>query len=264
MAAAFEALREQFRNFNTEGISLALTGFSILFLVAERERLDWCIDRLVKYEILFFLILGNPFGYNNISSFWMQADYGKIFMLLMPALVIAVFMTKLTGEFKTFLAKGLCVGGCIGLVVVSMYFRFGEVKIQPVQNYYKVSGDIVDLDTLLRNENHPITNMIAPREVCEQIREINESVQLLYGGDLIDWMINGKEAPEDENEKAYYEACSTIVAVPEALDYQIEVAEQYGSNCIVLSASNDDETKMQMAGYTCYGKTDSYVLYFKD
>ena len=74
MEAAFEALREQFRNFGTDGISLALTGFAVLFLVAEKERLDWRIGRLVKYEILFFLLLGNPFGYNNISSFWMQED----------------------------------------------------------------------------------------------------------------------------------------------------------------------------------------------
>lgn len=264
MAAAFEMLREQFRNFGTDGISLALTGFAVLFLVAEKDHLDWCIRRLVKYEILFFLLLGNPFGYNNISSFWMQEDYAKAFMLLMPAVVIAVFVTELTGKFKKVFAKGLCIVGCAGLFLVSMYFRFGEVKIQPAQNIYKVSEGIVELDTLLRRENHTITNMIAPREVCAQIRELNESAQLLYGEDLISQIINGKSDVEDEEEKEFYQACSTIVAVPNALEHQIDVAERYGSNCIVVRISDDDKVKMETAGYTCYGKTDSYVVYFKD
>lgn len=264
MEAAFEALREQFRNFGTDGISLALTGFAVLFLVAEKERLDWHIGRLVKYEILFFLLLGNPFGYNNISSFWMQEDYAKIFMLLMPAVVIAVLVTELISAVKNFFTKVLCIAGCVCLIVVSMYFRFGEVKIQLLQNTYKVSEDIVELDTLLRSENPAITNMIAPREVCAQIRELNESVQLLYGEDLIRQMIDGKDVSEDEEEKEFYEACATIVAVPRAVDHQIDVAERYGSNCIVLRISDDDKPKMEEAGYTCFGKTDSYVVYLKD
>ena len=106
--------------------------------------------------------------------------------------------------------------------------------------------------------------MIAPREVCAQIRELNESVQLLYGEDLIRQMIDGKDVSEDEEEKEFCEACATIVSVPRAVDHQIDVAERYGSNCIVLRISDDDKPKMEKAGYTCFGKTDSYVVYLKD
>ena len=86
----------------------------------------------------------------------------------------------------------------------------------------------------------------------------------MYGEDLIRQMIDGKDVSEDEEEKEFYEACATIVAVPQAVDHQIDVAERYGSNCIVLRISDDDEPKMEEAGYTCFGKTDSYVVYLND
>ena len=55
MVAAFEALRSEFRNFGTEAISLALAAVAILFFVAERGKMNRQIEKLTKYEILFFV-----------------------------------------------------------------------------------------------------------------------------------------------------------------------------------------------------------------
>ena len=69
---------------------------------------------------------------------------------------------------------------------------------------------------------------------------------------------------EEEEEKEFIEECKTIVAVPDAVEHQLEVAEKYGSNCIVLEKSYDDQKKMQEAGYTYYGQTDDYTVYFRE
>ena len=66
------------------------------------------------------------------------------------------------------------------------------------------------------------------------------------------------------NDKEFIEECKTIVAVPDAVEHQLEVAEKYGSNCIVLEKSYDDQKKMQEAGYTYYGQTDDYTVYFRE
>ena len=63
MIAAFEALRSEFRSAGAEGISLALVGFAILFFIAEKNRINENKNKLVKYEILCFLLIANPFGY---------------------------------------------------------------------------------------------------------------------------------------------------------------------------------------------------------
>ena len=264
MVAAFEALRSEFRNFGTEAISLALTAVAILFFVAERGKMNRQIEKLTKYEILFFLLLANPFGYYVISGFWMQEDYRYMFLLLVPVVLVAAFVVELTCGFSRVWERALCLAGCVGLVMVSMYFMFGTVTVQRLQNEYKVSENIVELDTLLRQENHTITNMIAPREVCVEIRALNESVQLLYGEDLITQMEAGETVFTDEAEEEFFEACKVVVAVPQDVDKQLALAETYGSNCIVLEISYDDEAQMTAAGYWCYGKTDCYAVYFKD
>ena len=146
-------------------------------------------NKLVKYEILCFLLIANPFGYTCINSFWMQNEYRKMFMILVPAVIVAAFVVELTSGYQHIWAKALCLTGCAGFVILSMYFLFTQPKIQVIENQYKVPDKVVELDSLLREENHDIKNMIAPREVCSWIREINESVQLLYGEDLINHMI---------------------------------------------------------------------------
>lgn len=264
MVAAFEVLRSEFRNAGTEGISLALVGFAILFLLAEKKRINENKNKLVKYEILCFLLIANPFGYTCINSFWMQDEYRMMFMILIPTIIAAVFIVELTAGYQHVWAKALCLSGCAGFIILSMYFVFTQPKIQVIENQYKIPDKVVELDALLREENHTITNMIAPREVCSWIREINESVQLLYGDDMIKHIIKNDCTFEEEEEQEFYDACATIVAVPEAVDHQLEVAEKYGSNCIVLEKSYDDKEKMQVAGYTYYGETDDYTIYFKE
>lgn len=163
----------------------------------------------------------------------MQNEYRKMFMILVPAVIVAAFVVELTSGYQHTWAKALCLTGCAGFVILSMYFLFTQPKIQVIENQYKVPDKVVELDSLLREENHDIKNMIAPREVCSWIREINESVQLLYGEDLINHMIQDDYTFEEEEEKEFIEECKTIVAVPDVVEHQLEVAEKYGSNCIV-------------------------------
>ena len=100
MIAAFEALRSEFRSAGAEGISLALVGFAILFFIAEKNRINENKNKLVKYEILCFLLIANPFGYTCINSFWMQNEYRKMFMILVPAVIVAAFVVELTSGYQ--------------------------------------------------------------------------------------------------------------------------------------------------------------------
>ena len=68
--------------------------------------------------------------------------------------------------------------------------------------------------------------MIAPREVCSWIREINESVQLLYGEDLINHMIQDDYTFEEEEEidiHAVMKEIKELEAKRDELDKEIDV-----------------------------------------
>lgn len=71
------------------------------------------------------------------------------------------------------------------LVAVSMSFQFTAPKLAVPENAYHVEHEIAELDDALRESGRNIQNMIAPRAVCAQIRELDASVNLLYGEDLI-------------------------------------------------------------------------------
>ena len=124
MIAAFEALRSEFRSAGAEGISLALVGFAILFFIAEKNRINENKNKLVKYEILCFLLIANPFGYTCINSFWMQNEYRKMFMILVPAVIVAAFVVELTSGYQHIWAKALCLTGYsrpIQIIVFSIF-----------------------------------------------------------------------------------------------------------------------------------------------
>lgn len=264
MEAVSQLLRDNFKLFGNQGISLVLVCAAILFWVAEQDKLEIRVGKFMKYEILLFILIANPFGYNTISTFWLQEDYWKIFLVLLPVICIAVPVVELVTEAKNFWQGSLLAVICAGIVVLSMNFLFTGVELAVPENNYKVASELVEVDQIIRESGIDTRNMIAPREVCAYIREINPGIQLLYGEDLIERMIDKTAVSEDEAEQQFIDDCTTIVAVPAAVEHQIDVADAYGSNCILLESSYDDEAQMEKAGFQCSGRTENYAVYFRE
>lgn len=262
MIAAFEALRDEIRLFGTNGISVVLVCVAILFCMVEKDRLGEGAEKLMRYGLLFFILLGNPFGYHIIRSFWME-EYWKIFMVLLPAVVVSVPVVALMTRQKSVWKGALMAVCCMGIIAGSSFFDFDRNRIDVIKDAYQTESEISAVDEVIRTAGVVPENMIAPREVCARIREVNPGVKLMYGEDLIEGIIDKTAVSEDEAEQQFIDACGTIVAVPAAVDHQIAVADAYGSNCIVLENSYDDAEQMEEGGFQCYGRTEKYVVYFR-
>lgn len=262
MIEAFEALRSVFRDFSTQGISMVLVCAGILYFAAGKGQTGAGVRGLKGYELLFFLLLANPFGYHIIKDFWME-DYGKLFMVLMPVVLLAAVMTAMMTLQKHILKSGLLAVCFFAVVAAASFFDWDSSQFKLIENEYKVDAEITALDDLIWETEIVPVNMIAPREVCAQIREVNSEVSLMYGESLIAGMLDGTAVSEDEDEQKFIEICKVIIAVPDAVDYQIYVADIYESNCIVLKTDYDDEVLMKKSGFQCYGRTQGYALYFR-
>lgn len=262
MIAAFEALRDEFRAFGTNGISVVLVCAAILFCIIEKDRLGKGAGKLTRYGILFFILLGNPFGYHIIHSFWME-EYWKIFMVLLPVVFVSIPIVELLTRQKSAWKGALMAACCVGIVASSSFFDYDRNRIDAIEDAYQTESEISAVDEVIRAVGVVPENMIAPREVCARIREINPGVKLMYGEELIEGIIDKTAVSEDETEQQFIDACATIVAVPAAIDHQITVADTYGSNCIVLENSYDDEEQMEEGGFQCYGRTENYAVYFR-
>lgn len=262
MIAAFEALRDEFRVYGMQGISMALVCAAILYCVMQREKEGENFRKLTGYGVLFFVLIANPFGYHIIHSFWVE-DYWKLFMILLPAVFVAVAVVNLTTQWDRGWKRALTLVCCAGIVLGSSFFYVGGERMPAVAEAQENRKELELLNEVILTSEIVPENMIAPRTVLSGLREINPTVRLLYGEPLVEEILNKTAEAEDENEQAYLEACTTIIALPDAVGYQIQVAEQYGSNCIVLERSFDEETQMEKAGFFCYGKTENYAVYFK-
>lgn len=262
MIAAFEALREEFRTFGTDGISMVLVCVAILFCIAEKDKLKAGTRKLVSYGVLFFILLANPFGYNIIQSFWMK-EYWKIFMVLLPVIFVAIAITELITGQKSVWEGALVAVCCVGIVVSSSFFEIDLSRMDRIKEAYETETEIAALDEMIRAAGIVPENVIAPREVCARIREIDPGIKLLYGEALIEGILDKTVEPTDEEEQQFIDSCTTIVAVPMAVDYQIVVADTYDSNCILLEKAYDEPELMENAGYQCYGRTENYVVYFR-
>lgn len=263
MGEALQLIKYNFKVFGNQTISLSLVCIAILFLLSENRKRTR-VEPFLKYVILFFLLLVNPFVFNDVTDFWFGEDYWKMFMALLPVLCIAVAAADLIAEQKRIWQQVLAAAGCVAIVIISMNFKLHVTEIVVSENRYKVTDEIYALDELLRESDIRTERMIAPREVCAEIREINAEVNLLYGEDLIERIIEKKAVSGDEEEQIYFEDCASIIAVPESVRNQIHMAQKYGSNCIVLETSYDQPKLMQDAGYHNYGETNKYVVYVKE
>ena len=262
MIEAFEALREQFHTFGTNGISMALAGAALLFCMAQGEKLAGGAKKLTRYGVLFFLILANPFGYEIIHSFWMQ-EYWKLFMIVLPFVTVAFAMAQLAVGQKSLWKGALLAACCMGVIAASSFFAFDAKRIEAVGASRGQEQEIAAVDEIIRASGIMPENMIAPREVCRGIREINPEVKLMYGEALIEKMVDKTLQFEDEEKQEFVDICTTIVAVPSAVEYQILAADLYGGNCILLEAEYDDAVQMEQAGFVCAGRTEKYVLYVR-
>lgn len=263
METVLQLLQSDFKIVGTNGVSLVLVCAAILFWIVERDKLGDRIGRFMKYVILFFVLTANPFGYNDISTFWMEGQYWKVFLVLLPVICIAIPVVEILSREKALWKKVLGAAVFVGIMAVSMNFKFSDISIAIPENSNKVTDEILEVDQIIRESGIVTNNMIAPRAVCAEIREIDEGIHLLYGEDLIVKMTEGTAKAADEEEQQFLMACSTIVAVPSAVDYQINVANVYGSNCILLETSYDDAELMEEAGFVCYGRTENYAVYFR-
>ncbi|MEI2994790.1 MAG: hypothetical protein V8T24_07955 [Roseburia hominis] len=92
---SYQLLKSEFRQFGTGGISLVLALTALLFLMAEWKRLSRGCRMSSAYAACMLVLVGNPFGYNDISTFWMEMSYWKMFFLLLPAVAAAIPVTEL-------------------------------------------------------------------------------------------------------------------------------------------------------------------------
>lgn len=262
MIEAFETLREQFHTFGTSSISPALAGAVLLFCMAQRERLRGGAKNLTQYGMLIFLLLANPFGYEIIRSFWME-DYWKLFMAALPFVFVAFAATQLAAGLKSVLKGAVMLVCCIGVIAAASFFAFDGKPVQAVNDRGQQEREAAAVNELIQTSGIVPQNMIAPREICGLIREVNPQVKLMYGEAMIEKMVDKTLQPEDEEMQRFVDLCTAIVAVPSAVEYQIQAADLYGGNCILLETEYEDAAQLTQAGFVCVGRTEKYALYFR-
>lgn len=263
MIEAFEALREQFRTFGAEGISMVLVCTAMLFCVAGRDKLEEGARRLTGYGILFFILLANPFGYHVICDFWME-EYWKIFMLLLPVVFVAIAVTELILYSKSVWKGVLTAFCCVGLFAASAFFKVDFSRVAVLPEVRETEAEVAAVDEMIRAADIVPENVIAPREISAQIRESNPGVKLLFGEVLIEGILDETVTAGNEEEQQFIDDCRTFIAVPDAVDYQLTMAERYESNCILLKEEYDSPEQMEDAGFYCHGRTENYAVYFKE
>lgn len=259
METVIQLLKDNFYTIGQIGISMELCAVSLLFLLLEKEKEN------NRYQILcmvLFVIVLNPMSYNNITTFWFFDDYWKLFLVGMPCVCVAYAFTELVCGGKSWWMRGGMLIACIVLVCLSNRFEFEVPRIEVPQNAYGVEDEIVELDKVLQSEEISLEKVIAPREVVASIREIDAEISLLYGEELIQRMIDGTYEKNDD-ERSYTEICASIVSVPSEVENQINIAELYGSNCIVLSKKYDNKALMKKNSFARIGMTENYVVYVK-
>lgn len=261
MQEVVQLLKNSFYEMSNVGIAMELCVAALLFLMLEKakEKIDY-----VVYSVLLLVLVLNPLAYNNITTFWLFDDYWKMFLTATPMICVAYAFTELIVNSKKLWLRCLMGIACAFLVSMCANFEFKPLKLTWPENSLGVDREIREVDEVLKTADIPLRNVLAPREVLGSIREVNASISLLYSEELIQKKLAGDYQAESAAEANFTDVCMTIVAAPSAVANQLNVADMYGANCIILETEYDDQDLMEERGFIRLGFTENYVVYVRE
>lgn len=261
MQEIVQLLKNSFYEMGSVGIAMELCVVALLFLLLEKakEKSDY-----VVYSVLLLVLVLNPLAYNNITTFWLFDDYWKVFLVATPMICVAYAFTELIVNSKRIWMRCIMSIACVFLVALCVKFEFKPLKLTLPENTLGVDSEILELDEVLKTADIPLQEVIAPREVLGPIREVNATISLLYSEELIQKKLAGDYQAGSATEMNFTDVCMTIVAAPSAVVNQLNVADMYGTNCIILETEYDDQRVMNERGFVRLGITDDYVVYVRE
>lgn len=249
-------VKEAFMAYQTNPICLLTYWMSVTYLycvmVEKREK------KLVCFSMIVFLLI--PLMANIfLAGMFYEREYSKLYYMTGMPVIIAAAVVRISDKMAQKKGKMITLCAVLGLASLLCFGGTTENITFHFENQ-KVSNDVCNVNEVLRENEVEGVCVLAPGEVCAQLRELNTDIRLFYGVDIID---NNLLFPEEEESRNLYEISRYL----ENNQWDIDAWASYGQacniDCIIIKQQYNQESIMEQYGYFFEGETTEYVIYMK-
>lgn len=248
LANSIETIKSSYEQFVIGGMYFALFLVSMLYIFF-REKDKKKRIFFVYFPIIAFLVIINPI-FNIASSIAFSVNtYSRIFWILPLGIEIAYAAVLVVNEGKSKLEKILVCCSLFIIIALSgkFYFNTNETFLE-FGNLYKLPDESILVAQLIGIDDEENKKALVPADLVPYIRQIDASIELLYGREADTAYWNNPYATELDNGN---------------VEYIVNLLEENNCQYVVYKRATVMREPIQNYGYELINETTNYVIYKK-
>lgn len=239
-------IKSSYEQFIGGGMYFALFLISMLYIFLKEKDKKKRIF-FIYFPILVFVVITNPFFYGLASVVFTVNTYYRLFWLLPLGTEIAYAAVLVVNEGKKKTEKIVIFCSLIIIIALSGKFYFDtNGTFSEFGNLYKVPDESVLIAQLISLDEEENKKVLVPGELTPYIRQIDASIELLYGRrpDTDYW--NNPLATELDNGN---------------VEYIVRILEENDCKYVVFKRATVMREPIENYGFKMINETENYVIY---
>lgn len=241
-------IKSAYEQFIGGGMYFALFLVAMLYIfIREKDKKKRIL--FVYFPILVFVVITNPLFNLAASVVFTINTYSRLFWLLPLGIVIGYAAVLVVNEGKEKIEKIVI---CISLFVIialsgKFYFDTNGTFVE-FGNLYKLPDESVLVAQLIGIDEEENKKALVPGELTPYIRQIDSSIELLYGREPDTAYWNNPLATELDNGN---------------VEYIAKVLDEKECQYVVFKRATVMREPIQNYGFEMINETENYVIYKK-
>lgn len=241
-------IKSSYEQFLGSGMYFALFLVSILYIfMKEKDKKKRIL--FIYFPIVIFAVITNPF-FNLLSSVVFTVNtYYRLFWLLPLGIVIAYTAVLVVNEGKDKIEKIVIFVSLFVIIALSGKFYF-DTKGTFVEfgNLYKLPDESVLVAQLIGIDEEENKKALVPGELTPYIRQIDSTIELLYG-----------RRPDT----AYWDNPLATELDNGNVEYIAKMLDENNCQYVVFKRATVMKEPIQNYGFELINETENYIIYKK-
>lgn len=242
-------IKSSYDQFVMGGMYFALFLVAMLYIFLKEK------DKKIKmfficFPIIAFLVIVNPIFYKFLSPAFSVNTYNRMFWILPIGIEIAYASILLISEEEKKSKKIITFIGIIIIIALSgnFYFHVDDGSFREFGNLYKLPDESVLVAQLIGIDEEENKKALVPADLVPYIRQIDASIELLYGREPDTAYWNNPYATELDNGN---------------VEYIVKILEKNNCQYVVYRRATVMREPIENYGYEMINETTNYVIYKK-
>ena len=241
-------IKSSYEQFLGSGMYFALFLVSMLYIfMKEKDKKKRIL--FIYFPIVIFAVITNPF-FNLLSSVVFTVNtYYRLFWLLPLGIVIAYAAVLVVNEGKDKIEKIVIFVSLFVIIALSGKFYFAtKGTFVEFGNLYKLPDESVLVAQLIGIDEEENKKALVPGELTPYIRQIDSTIELLYG-----------RRPDT----AYWDNPLATELDNGNVEYIAKMLDENNCQYVVFKRATAMKEPIQNYGFEMINETENYIIYKK-